>query len=231
MINESLNAQSLRQGQTAAQVFTISNENNGTAKSAIEVKETQPTDSPILETFTVDIVTDDETQAHIYGPTTFQELVSHGYTTLELLEPHMKRQYRMTFTPTEKVNDNFQDTALTYALRIGTEKTVEVTPENIVENTSVDTPIVTSQPTNVVTTAIVQSPSPLQSPHLFTKPQGQILGTSSATLPPLTPSEQSQSQSPSSAPITFLLIAGILTALVFLAMIIIFRRFISHSTH
>ena len=122
MINESLNAQSLRQGQTAAQVFTISNENNGTAKSAIEVKETQPTDSPILETFTVDIVTDDETQAHIYGPTTFQELVSHGYTTLELLEPHMKRQYRMTFTPTEKVNDNFQDTALTYALRIGTEK-------------------------------------------------------------------------------------------------------------
>ncbi len=226
IINESLNAQSLQQGQIATQVFTISNENDTTAKSAIEIKETQPADSPILKTFTVDIVTDDETRAQLYGPVTFQELVSHGYTTLEPLEPHMQRQYRMTFTPAEKVADSFQDTALTYNLRIGTEKTAEVTPKNTIENTVAETPIVTPQPTNVVTKAVIQSPSPLQPLHPFTKPQGQILGTSSATLLPLT----QPAQSPSSAPITFLLIAGILTAFVFLTIIIIFRLFASHSS-
>lgn len=227
IINESLNAQSLRQGQTATQVFTISNDNGVTAKSAIEVQEVQPTDSPILNTFTVDIVTDDETQAHVYGPTTFQELVSHGYTALELLEPHMKRQYRMTFTPTEKVNDSFQDTVLTYTLRIGTEKTVEIATENTVENTVVETPTVTSQPANSVTTAVAQTSSPSQSHNLFTKPPGQVLGTSSAALPTLSQPAQPE-QSPSSASTAFLLVAGFLTTVLFASMISILRHFVHH---
>ena len=229
IINESLNAQSLRQGQTATQIFTISNENDVPVKSAIEIKETQPTDSPILKTFTVNILTDDETQASIYGPTTFQELVSHGYTTLELLEPHMKRQYRMTFTPAEKVADSFQDTALTYNLLIGTENMVENTIKNTTENTPVETPVVTLQPEKAVIKELAKTAIP--SPSI--QPREQVLGTSSAALSTqsqLTQSEQSQSQSPSSTPITFLLIAGLLTALLFSSMILIFRLFIRHST-
>lgn len=229
IINESLNAQSLRQGQTAAQIFIISNDNSVTAKSAIEVQEPQPPDSPILKTFIVEIVTDDEAQAHIYGPTTFHELVSHGYTTLETLEPHMKRQYRMTFTPAEKVNDSFQDTALTYALLIGTEKTAEITTGNTVENTVVETPTVTPQSTNVETKTVILSTSPSQSPSPKMRPQGQVLGTSSAMLSasPLIQPEQSK-QSPSSVSTAFLLIAGALTAFLFVSMISIFHRFVHH---
>ena len=227
IINESLNAQSLRQGQTATQVFTISNENDVSAKSAIEVKGVQPTDSPVFNIFTVTIVTDDETQSQVYGPTTFQELVSHGYTTLELLDPHMQRQYRMTFTPAEKVADSFQDTALTYTLRIGTEKTAEVTTENIVENTTesapVETPIVTPQQEKVVIKELAKTviPSPPTSKEL----QGQVLGTSSAEPLPLTQSAQPLL----SASLTFFLISGFLTVLLFVSMISMLRRFIHHS--
>lgn len=220
MINESLNAQSLRQGQTATQIFTITNDNDVSAISAIEVQEAQPTDSSILNTFTVDIVTDDETQAHVYGPTIFQELVSHGYITLETLEPHMKRQYRMTFTPTEKVNDSFQDTVLTYNLLIGTEKTAESTTENTVESTPVETPIVISQPEKIAIKELAKTAIPIPS----IQPQEQVLGTSSATVLPLTQSPQS----PSSVPTAFLLIAGFLTTFLFVSMISFLRRFMHH---
>lgn len=220
IINESLNAQSLRQDQTTAQVFTILNESNVAAISAIEVQEAQPTDSPILNAFTVVIVTDDETQTHVYGPTTFQELVSHGYTTLELLEPNMKRQYRMTFTPTEKVNDSFQDTALTYTLRIGTEKTAEIATKNTDKNTPVETPIVISQTEKIGIKELAKTALPFPS----IQPQEQVLGTSSATVLPLTQSPQA----PSFIPTAFLIIAGFLTTFLFVSMISILRRFMHH---
>ncbi|MBI5151394.1 MAG: hypothetical protein HZA34_02350 [Candidatus Pacebacteria bacterium] len=195
----------LKHGETKDVAIRIHNTFQRKANAAVELVSYKESTPFLSKNITISIRQSPESEALIYGPATFAEFASQGYTVLETLEPGEIRQYILQTSLNANTPNTFQDHSLTYDFRLGTEELLP--PPSPTSQIAFISPPFSSPILSATAKIIRQSPSPSPNPAFSL----QVLGATSQS----TSLRASPYQKPSSFLFIFILfVASLLFLLV-----------------
>lgn len=167
--------------------FSIENVADTEAITAIEIKDLYDPNSLSKEA-SVLIRGKDQNNMFIENISLF-ELQSRGFIPLEAVPPHSIHQYTMVVRLHDQLQDNLQETSLTFNLRIGTEQKQETTTITI---NSVSSPATSPDPTPQSKKQTLSPTTPTPSPAIL----GITETVQTPTPSPLSYTEQSIERPP-----------------------------------